>query len=97
MSLLLNTGVFNLNAKDAVRNITKYFQFGRTPLIEAAIHGKIECVKVLIEAGASVNLFNKYQNTALHVAAQNNRANVVTLLLENRADIMRKNYVMSEF
>ena len=29
-------------------------QDGRTPLNEAAINGKVECVKVLVEAGANI-------------------------------------------
>jgi ankyrin repeat protein len=50
----------NLNAKDA---------FGRTPLLEACVHGDLPIVRVLIAEGANVNIHNKYQNTPLHVAA----------------------------
>ena len=34
-------------------------QFNRTPLHDAAIHGKVECVKVLVEAGANKDATDK--------------------------------------
>lgn len=63
-------------------------------MIEASIHGAFECAELLIKNGANVNLFNKYQNTSLHVAAANNNIVIVNLLLSNKADIMKKNYVI---
>jgi len=45
----------------------------------------------MIHAGANLNLFNRLGNTALHVGAFNNSLESVRVLLENKADIMRKN------
>ena len=47
-----------------------------------------------MEAGANVNLLNKYSNTALYVAATNNCGAIIDLLLAYKADVMRKNYVI---
>ena len=82
--MILETRVITINHKSV---------YGRTPLIEACISGSKECVQSLIEAGANVNIFNKYQNTPLHVASVNNQIAIVEILLANRADIMRRNYV----
>ena len=48
---LLDIKIFNVNEKDV---------YGRTPLLEASVQGSLECVQALIDAGANVNLFNKY-------------------------------------
>lgn len=61
--------------------------------MESALRGSMECTTILVRNGANVNLQNKYQNTALHIAAVNNEIDICSLLLENKADIMKKNYV----
>ena len=42
---------------------------GSSPLISAAVFGKTEVAKVLIEGGADINLQNNEGSTALHSAA----------------------------
>jgi ankyrin repeat protein len=50
-------------------------------------------VKLLIKAGANVNIANRYSNTPIHIASFNGHYDIVELLVEKRADIMRENYV----
>ena len=59
---------------------------GSTPLISAAVFGKTEIAKALIEAGADVNFKNNEGSTALHSAAFLCRLEIVEMLLENGAD-----------
>jgi ankyrin repeat protein len=73
----------DINAKDPFG--------GSSPLITAALFGKTEMAKVLIEAGADVNFQNNDESTALHIAAFFCRPDVVKLLLENGADKTIKN------
>jgi ankyrin repeat protein len=57
-----------------------------TPLISAAVFGKTDIARALIEAGADVNLKNNEGSTALHSAAFLCRLEIVEMLLENGAD-----------
>ena len=59
---------------------------GSTPLISAAVFGKTESAKALIEAGADVNLKNNEGSTALHSAAFLCRMEIVEILLAYGAD-----------
>ena len=59
---------------------------GSTPLISAAVFGKTEVARALIEAGANMNLKNNEGSTALHSAAFLCRLEIVEILLENGAD-----------
>jgi len=59
---------------------------GSTPLISAAVFGKTEIAKALIEAGADVNIKNNEGSTALHSAAFLCRMEIVEMLLANDAD-----------
>lgn len=59
---------------------------GSSPLISAAVFGKTEIARALIEGGADVNLKNNEGSTALHSAAFLCRLEIVEMLLENDAD-----------
>lgn len=59
---------------------------GSSPLISAAVFGKSDMAKVLLEAGADINFQNNEGSTALHTAAFFCRPEIVKLLLENNAD-----------
>jgi len=59
---------------------------GSTPLISAAVFGKTEIARALIEGGAGVNFKNNEGSTALHSAAFLCRVEIVEMLLENGAD-----------
>lgn len=73
----------NINEKDPFG--------GSSPLISAALFGKTEAAKLLINAGADLNFQNKDGSTALHVAAFFCRPEIVKLLLAKSADKTIKN------
>jgi len=64
---------------------------GSSPLISAAVFGKTEMTKVLIDAGVDLNFQNTDGSTALHTAAFFCRPEIVQLLLEKNADKTIKN------
>jgi len=64
---------------------------GSSPLISAAVFGKTEMAKMLIEAGADINFQNNDGSTALHTAAFFCRPEIVTMLLDKGADKTVKN------
>lgn len=55
---------------------------GSTPLMMAAYYGTPEAVKLLIQAGADLNLRNQGGFSALDLAQQANRANSAELIVE---------------
>jgi uncharacterized protein len=73
----------NINEKDPFG--------GSSPLISAALFGKTEEAKILIEAGADINFQNNDGSTALHTAAFFCRPEIVQLLLDKGADKTLKN------
>jgi uncharacterized protein len=73
----------NLNEKDPFG--------GSSPLISAALFGKTEEAKLLIEAGADIDFQNNDGSTALLTAAFFGRPEIVKLLLEKGADKSIKN------
>ena len=64
---------------------------GSSPLISAAVFGKPEIAKALIEAGADLNFQNKDGSTALHTAAFFCHPDIVRMLLDKGADKTIKN------
>jgi uncharacterized protein len=68
----------NLNEKDPFG--------GSSPLITAAVFGKPEMARVLIEAGADINFTNNDGSTPLHTAAFFCRPEIVRMLLDKGAD-----------
>lgn len=64
---------------------------GSSPLITAAVFGKTEMARLLIEAGADLNFRNKEGATALLSAAFFGRPEIVRLLLDAGADKSVKN------
>jgi ankyrin repeat protein len=63
-------------------NCTGDFILRDTPLIYAAVFGHAEVVRVLLEAGASLEGTNAYRSTAMHQAAWNGHLDVCRLLLD---------------
>lgn len=77
--LLLNKKA-NVNAKDAM---------GNTPLHLAALEGKQDVIKLLLDNGAEVNEQNDLGNTSLHFAMQNGYSEISTLLTDAGAEILK--------
>jgi len=73
----------NINEKDPFG--------GSSPLISAAVFGKTEIAKVLIDAGADINFQNNEGSTALHTATFFCRPEIVKMLLAKGADKTIKN------
>ena len=64
---------------------------GSSPLISAAVFGKTEEAKILIDAGADLNFQNNDGSTALHTAAFFCRPEILRMLLDKGADKTIKN------
>ena len=73
----------DLNIKEAMG--------GSTPLISAALFGKTEIAKLLINAGANLNIQNNDGSTALITAAFFCRPEIVKMLLAKKANKTIKN------
>ena len=73
----------NINEKDPFG--------GSSPLISAAVFGKTEMAKILIDAGADLNFQNNDGSTALHSSAFFCRPEIVKMLLDKGADKTIKN------
>jgi len=76
-------GGTNINEKDPFG--------GSSPLITAALFGKTEEAKMLLDAGADINFQNNEGSTALHVASFFCRPEIVKMLLGKGADKSIKN------
>jgi uncharacterized protein len=73
----------NLNEKDPMG--------GSSPLITAALFGRTEIAKLLIDAGADLTIQNNDGSTALHVAAFFCHPEIVKMLLKKGANKSVKN------
>ncbi len=76
----------------AKSNINEKEQLGgSSPLISAALFGKTEIAKMLIDAGADLNVQNNDGSTALITASFFCRPQIVKMLLDKKADKNLKN------
>ena len=73
----------NINEKDPFE--------GSSPLISASLFGKTEIARMLIDAGAEINLQNNDGSTALHTASFFCRPEIVVMLLKKGSDKTIKN------
>ena len=64
---------------------------GKTPLFVAAEADRMDIVRVLAEAGASLLITDAQQNTLLHVAALRGNGELAGFLIENKANLALKN------
>ncbi len=65
-------------------------------LIDAAINGKLKIMQALIASGANINAKNKYDNTALTMAAKKGNLEIVQALIAAGADLDAKNATHGE-
>ncbi len=62
---------------------------GCTALARAAMWGNVDCALLLVRAGAHVDIPDQQQHTPLMLACAGDRYEVVQVLLENGADLLR--------
>jgi len=79
--------------EDIIRGLSKLSQKEKNErLIDASRNGRLEVIKLLIKAGADVNVKDKYEEyTPLIWASINNYLDIVKMLLEADANINVKN------
>lgn len=82
--------VAKLLAAQACPNKRSWNWEKNTPLIRAAAGGHGNCVSLLLEAGAAVNVWNKHGHTALLLAAQAGHKECVEMLVDAGAVIEAK-------
>jgi hypothetical protein len=63
-----------------VRDINEGFEGGRTALIEAAARGRLDLVRILLQAGAEPTITDDEKESAILKAAANGHVDVVHLL-----------------
>ena len=96
-----NDGIFEYFINDDIESIKNYIESGYdlntqdnighyTALIYAAKNNKIKITKLLLNAGADLNLKDFDGHTALTRAAQNNNIGIVKLLLNSGVDFNEK-------
>jgi ankyrin repeat protein len=69
-------------------SVNAYDQEGWTPLMNAALHGHLECVNMLLSAGADPHLVDDQKQTCLHKATYHaGKAAVVEALLSKGTSI----------
>ena len=70
---------------------SKTVEGGDTPLMGAALRGRIKLVEVLLNKGAKVNEVSNFDNNAAHAAVLGGDLNVLKLLVEHKVDLNQKN------
>ena len=75
-------GVIKALLKVKVHPDADAYDDGCTSLLNATRHGHVDCVKVLLKAGADVEMACWDNETALEVAVEGGHTEIVRLLLE---------------
>lgn len=85
-------GLKKLIRSKGTKIINEKNEYGSTPLHIAAGYNSMDCLKLLLDAGAEIKLKNNKGNTSLHYAASNNSKECLELLLEAGVKINAKNH-----
>ena len=72
-------------------DVNARYAYNVTPLIDATMFGKTEIVKILIDAGAEIDLVDNSGSTALHESAIMGELAIAKILIEAGAAIDKKN------
>ena len=72
-------------------NLNSRIANGMTPLMQAALMAETAFVRVLLEAGADVDLLNNDMNNALWFACVSESAEIIALLIEHGININNSN------
>jgi ankyrin repeat protein len=62
-------------------------RFGYTPLMESSIVGRVECVRLLLENNADVQLHVEHGETGLILAAWKGQLDCLQLMIDAKADV----------
>lgn len=84
-------GILINKSEDAYSDANWFNAIGDPLLNLAAANGNTELIRMLVEAGASVNEIDHEENTPLHIAAMNGNTKAITLLMTYDADIDYRN------
>lgn len=90
----INKKLISANLLAYVKNCeppSSSYNTGETPLQKAAENGHREIVKILLTAGAKVDIQNSFGETALMLASKRGYTDIVKALLKAGADINLKN------
>ncbi|XP_063695735.1 ankyrin repeat domain-containing protein 27-like [Culicoides brevitarsis] len=83
------TNANNNNVKSTALDLNVQNPDGNTPLHLAAIHGNLNLAKSLLENGADTTILNKKHQTALHVAIECGRYQIIKAILKlSKVDII---------
>lgn len=82
---LLTDNKANVNFANVGRD--PFYSYGFTALHVAAENGYLDCLKILIANGATVDAMDENDNTALNLAARNFHLHCFNFLVENKAEV----------
>eukprot|EP01084_Bolivina_argentea_P143591 252095_1 len=83
----------DINAIDEIGFQQNPYISKNTALHYAVMSGSLECVKVLYNLEAKLDIENKLKSTPLHIAASLGHGEIVKFLIEMKANICAKNIV----
>jgi len=75
----------------AIADVNAKNKTGGTPLHEAAMQGRLDVARILLDRGAQVNAVSAY-NTPLHLAARAGHQDLVALLVARGADVQAREH-----
>jgi ankyrin repeat protein len=76
--------------KDCKKYLDSFTYFGFSPIVISMLKNDNDLIEYLIKSGADVNLKNKFNQTALHIAIIFDNEETINVLLKNNADIQIK-------